>query len=298
MKTTVLYKASTRGAIPSALSPSSPCSFGSSSSSWSTTKQHFSTKPKNNSKTNVMDFAQSYINSIRLKIAKTLTSSMEEQDRQQLFTSLNIQNKSERKEINNGGSTSQHEEEQEKQKEKSLSIGEAVAAALAKEASKQKSLLEQEKIAIFEQAEKAALERVQNDLLIKERKLALLRWKKELEEEKKAELAIHANNNNAVNDNVIVGEEEEKKGEVDVHPILGKVIMDFGYKRIHVISCKKLAAIPIWEKQRVYRHDRAKVMAKDKLKSMELGLPGVVALHEVSIAQHIIIYLCTCIFAK
>ena len=59
-------------------------------------------------------------------------------------------------------------------------------------------------------------------------------------------------------------------------------MVDFGYKRIHVISTQKLAAIPIWEKQRVYRHDRAKLMAKDKLKSMDIGLPGVIALHEVS----------------
>ena len=95
--------------------------------------------------------------------------------------------------------------------------------------------------------------------------------KQAIEEEKKMDTTQELSTSTASNEN-----------DDDVHPILGQIIMDFGYKRVHVMSTKKLAAIPIWEKQRVYRHDRAKVMAKDKLKSMNLGLPGVVALHEVS----------------
>jgi len=62
--------------------------------------------------------------------------------------------------------------------------------------------------------------------------------------------------------------------------ILGPVLVDLGYKRVHLASARALAAIPIWEKQRVYRHDRAKVMASDKAKSEALGLPGIISLHE------------------
>ena len=212
-------------------------------------------------------FAQSYINNIRLKIATTLTSTMEENDRQQLFSNLNIDIP---KDTSQTIADEIQNDEIEQTQEVKPSIGEAVAAALAKEASKQKTLQEQERNAIFEQAEQAAMERVKNDLLVQERKLALQRWQKELEEEQKDD-SVHSSN----------GQQQRKEEEEEEHPVLGKVVMDFGYKRLHVMSTKKLAAVPIWEKQRVYRHERAKNMAKDKLKSMELGLPGVVALHEV-----------------
>jgi hypothetical protein len=68
--------------------------------------------------------------------------------------------------------------------------------------------------------------------------------------------------------------------KADVHPILGPVVSDLGYKRIHLVPAEKLAAIPVWKKQRIYRHDRAKVMAADKLKTLHLGLPGVICIHE------------------
>ena len=70
------------------------------------------------------------------------------------------------------------------------------------------------------------------------------------------------------------------ESEIDVHPILGPVIQDFGYKRIHVLSAGKLGTIPIWKKQRIYRHERAISMVNDKWKSMDLGLPGIICLHE------------------
>ena len=232
----------------------------------------------------VMNVASSYINNIRLKIASNLTSSMNESDRQQLFSSFNIiAPQQEQQQLKDDA-------EEETKEPKTLSIGEAVAEALAKEASKRKSIMEQERIDIFQQAEEAAFERVQNDLLIRERKLALLRWEKELEEEKRIDEEQRRDEMVQMEEN----QQKEEEGEFDnkipdqqeryeeEHPVLGKVLADFGYKRIHVISTKKLAAIPIWEKQRVYRHGRAKIMAKDKLKSMDIGLPGVIALHEVS----------------
>jgi hypothetical protein len=68
--------------------------------------------------------------------------------------------------------------------------------------------------------------------------------------------------------------------EERAHPILGPVIQDLGYNRIHLLSAGKLGTIPIWKKQRIYRHERAKAMVEDKWKSMPLGLPGVICLHE------------------
>jgi len=64
------------------------------------------------------------------------------------------------------------------------------------------------------------------------------------------------------------------------HPILGPVVADLGYKRIHFVPAAQLSTIAIWEKQRIYRNDRAISMAKEKAKAMQLGFPGVICLHE------------------
>lgn len=64
------------------------------------------------------------------------------------------------------------------------------------------------------------------------------------------------------------------------HPILGPQIAHLSYKRIHLTSASKLASLPVYEKQRAYRHDRAKEMAKDKKKTLWMGIPGVISLME------------------
>jgi|AntRauTorckE5430_2_1112549.scaffolds.fasta_scaffold00355_7 hypothetical protein len=204
---------------------------------------------------------------LKLKIASSLTSSLSASDREQLLKSLGINVSKQDKEH----LETQHQNTHQKGTINN-SIGEAVAAAVAKEAAKNKAMAEKEKDEIWKDAEKAAMERVKSDLLIQERRLAMQRWERELEAEKKM---------------VAQGEQEGKVTATSVdedeamhHPILGAVIVDLGYKRIHLASVQTLSAIPIWEKQRVYRHDRAKTMASDKLKSLDLGLPGVIALHE------------------
>ena len=68
--------------------------------------------------------------------------------------------------------------------------------------------------------------------------------------------------------------------DVEGHPVLGPVIADLGYKRVHLLSSGKLGTIPIWEKQRTYRNSRSKLMAAEKQKSMELGFPGIICLYE------------------
>mmetsp|Transcript_23494 Transcript_23494/g.34860 ORF Transcript_23494/g.34860 Transcript_23494/m.34860 type:complete len:510 (-) Transcript_23494:591-2120(-) len=64
------------------------------------------------------------------------------------------------------------------------------------------------------------------------------------------------------------------------HPILGPQIAHLPYKRIHLTAASKLASLPVYEKQRAYRHDRAKEMAKDKKKTLWMGIPGVISLME------------------
>jgi len=73
---------------------------------------------------------------------------------------------------------------------------------------------------------------------------------------------------------------EDKSDESSIHPVLGPVVSELGYKRIHLVSSGKLGTIPIWKKQRNYNHSRAKAMAADKKKSMHLGFPGIICLHE------------------
>jgi hypothetical protein len=80
--------------------------------------------------------------------------------------------------------------------------------------------------------------------------------------------------------------ERDEVGQANnVHPILGSVISDLGYKKIYLVPSEKLGTIPVWNKNRIYRHKRAQSMAKDKLKSMKLGFPGVVCLHEDTLGK-------------
>lgn len=49
---------------------------------------------------------------------------------------------------------------------------------------------------------------------------------------------------------------------------------------MHLTSASTLASIPVYERQRAYRHDRASAMAKDKRKTLWMGIPGVISLME------------------
>jgi myosin heavy subunit len=75
---------------------------------------------------------------------------------------------------------------------------------------------------------------------------------------------------------------EEETEEEPENPVLGPVIADLGYKRIHFVSSGKLGTIPVWSRNRTYRNNRAKSMANEKIRSMELGFPGVICLLEAS----------------
>ena len=47
------------------------------------------------------------------------------------------------------------------------------------------------------------------------------------------------------------------------HPLLGALVADLGHKAVYLTPILALAQIPIWEKQRAFRRDRATGMARD-----------------------------------
>ena len=255
-----------------------------------------------------LEAASSYISSFRLKVASTVSSSLlTPSERKDLLIRLNGQftnKEAEADEVHVPSATLN--DKAANQKDVPHSIGEAVAAAMAKEAlnkvnKQQKQILQRERDEIFKRAEQAVLHRVENDLLIQERRLALERWTNDLkvEKEQKAKQLQHQQQHQQQQQQQLQEQEPGEASDIveiesptvtvtaqpqqpimEDHAILGPALVDLGYKRVHLVSTSKLSAIPIWEQQRVYRHDRAKVMAMDKVKSLPLGFPGIISLHE------------------
>lgn len=185
------------------------------------------------------------IKDFRWKAAQALTSNLSDTERSKLLDQLDAVD---RQEV-----TSQEAERIEEARiDTETTIGEAVAAARIEEAQMKESLWLKEKKTLLHDAEEAARSRVENELLVQKRRF-------EAEERIRVEQ----------------GKEDEKE-----HPILGTVVADLGYKQVYQVPARTLLSIPVWKKQRVYRHDRAKVIVKDKLKTPYLGLPGIIVLHE------------------
>jgi hypothetical protein len=166
----------------------------------------------------------------------------------------------------------------------SLSIAETIASIREEESRKFAATWERQKDAIMAQAERAVRARLESDWVLQQRQMAFAKWKEGVESEQnqsvvktnKVEiLPTAADATAAVN---------ESDFATEPHPILGRCIADLGYKRLHLISIEKLIHIPVWEKQRIYRHDRAIQMAKDKRKTFHLGLPGVMGIHENTVS--------------
>lgn len=219
--------------------------------------------PSSSSPSTLLKTASSILSNLHLKIASSLTTSLQPKDREKLLQSLNIQLSNE--------DHSELEKDRREDEEQGLinkTIGQAVAAAVANEAStKKKSLTDQERDEIWKRAEEATLERLKHEALLKDQKLI-------------SSTSDHVHEDVPLDALESMTEKAAPSDDLHHHPILGPTLVDLGYKRIHLASAQTLSAIPIWERQRIYRHDRAKAMAQDKLKSMELGLPGVISLHE------------------
>lgn len=218
-------------------------------------------KPKSSSNANgessILSSATSYLTALRLRAVSALTTSLTDLEREEILGKLNAVDK--------------HGAEVQAQK----SIGEAVAEAQAKEAAASEIQWAREREEIEKKAEQAAQERIKHEIALAKAEAATRRkemeiWKGELEAETAKEQKQ---------------KQEHADEEGDFHPILGRPMVDLGYKRIHTVSARALAAVPIWEKQRVYRHDRARTMASDKMKSLDTGLPGIITLHEDSDGQ-------------
>eukprot|EP00548_Thalassiothrix_antarctica_P015798 CAMPEP_0194176312 /NCGR_PEP_ID=MMETSP0154-20130528/10236_1 /TAXON_ID=1049557 /ORGANISM="Thalassiothrix antarctica, Strain L6-D1" /LENGTH=401 /DNA_ID=CAMNT_0038890433 /DNA_START=21 /DNA_END=1223 /DNA_ORIENTATION=- len=192
------------------------------------------------------------IQSFRWKAAKALTSNLSEVERSKLLNRLDA--------IDCKEATMKSVEENKRIVEETkvttqVTIGEAVAAARIEEARTQESRWDKEKEKLIHDAEEAARLRIESEIL-------LLKNKQKDKEES------------------LLQQEESQQEEQKEHPMLGKVVADFGYKKIYQVPAQTLVSIPVWKKQRCYRHDRAKVIVKDKLKTPYLGLPGIIVLHE------------------
>jgi hypothetical protein len=118
-----------------------------------------------------------------------------------------------------------------------------------------------------------------------QRKLAFEQWQNNVEKEKEMEqeqskphTVTTANPVSA--DEPTVNNPPTVEVHDKIHPILGKQLAALSYKRIHLMSATTLASLPVYEKQRAYRHDRAQLMAKDKKKTLWMGIPGVISLME------------------
>lgn len=159
------------------------------------------------------------------------------------------------------------------------SIAEAIARFKAEESLRIADKLE----AARKEGEQAALARAQQDLIVQQRKKAFEEWERNVAAAKAREAAQEREAQ------LKQQEQEEPKEavqqsavdeEAPVHPVLGPVVADFGYKRLHIVSISVLENVPVWEKQRIFSYDRSKTMATDKMNTLHLGLPGVICLFE------------------
>lgn len=198
-----------------------------------------------------------YFSSLRWQAANALTSNLPEEERNILLDKL----------AKDGNLAIQDSIDDDSDDEDSAtsyepSIDEAIAATKMQEAERYEQKWERDKEELIAEAEEAARARIESDIEIQRRQIAFEEWKASLEREKE--------------------QPDSTTEELGDHPILGPIVADLGYKRIHLASATNLATIPIWKKQRIYRHGRSKNMANEKLKTLSLGLPGVIGIFEVN----------------
>lgn len=213
--------------------------------------------------------AGGYIKNFRWSAAEEMASKLSEEERRRMSEK-----------------TKQEQSETDKEGNKKASLGgrnqpsveELVAEAKAKEAQRVTERYEEEWGKREAEVERAVRKRLESDLELQRRQIAFEKWKEDLEREKQRHQAEESNANEDRSSTVTTSSAAEALGE---HPILGPVVCDMGHKRVHLSTTERLASLPVWEKQRFFRHERAKSMAKDKAKSLHIGLPGVIGIYEV-----------------
>jgi hypothetical protein len=226
----------------------------------------------------LLSSATEYYNNLRWRVATSLTESLPKDEQQELLSRLAVRNPH-----NDEKKTPPDSEEVAKR-----SIAEAVAAARAEEAKRFSDKWEKERSKLLEETEKAAKKRLENEMIVVQRRLQFERWQQDVERDRQANAAFAADkpavettDNAQDTSNISAAQEKEQTSVAGEHPILGSAIVDLGYKRVHIASVHALNTLPVWKKQRTYRHQRAQAMAQDKMKTLNIGLPGIIALHEV-----------------
>ena len=249
-----------------------------------------------------------YFHDFRRKAAQTVVSALPKNEQQLLLDKLqlgggegipkkNTDNNDQDKKPNSIAETIAVTQLQKVETE--IQEAKAKAAAAVKEEveetkmqAKYEKKLELAREKILEEAEIAVRNRMVNDIELQKRKLQFEQWKQQLEKEKEQEREKVVKTKmtteekvTQINDNDEEVEKQEiNETEQDHHPILGKCLYDFGYKRLHLVSSLDLGSIPVWKEQRTYRHARSQIMANDKMKTLQLfGMPGIIGLVEVRI---------------
>jgi hypothetical protein len=218
---------------------------------------------------------------LRWKAAELLTSGMSEHEKNLLLNSLDITRQQ------NPSTTPEEISKSNQQDNNSMellqkTVGEAVAAARLEEAKRQQAKWETERETLLKSAEDAARARIESDLVIQHRRLAFRRWEAELEADQTEQDKNDRSKGITIKDEAKeISKDSEMPVTANEHPLLGPVVLDLGYKKVYQPSARILSSIPIWKKQRLYRHDRAKIIAAEKAKTPHLGFPGIVVLHEV-----------------
>jgi hypothetical protein len=150
---------------------------------------------------------------------------------------------------------------------------------------KARERMQLELIAMQEQMKRQAEERQRQEEEERRKLLVFEEWKSNVEREKQQQQQQQQHKEQGrhqAEEAALVAEDSAAHTEKDSepHPILGRQLANLSYKRIHLMSATTLASLPVYEKQRAYRHDRAQLMAKDKKKTLWMGIPGVISLME------------------
>ena len=237
--------------------------------------------------------AKDFSSAVRLSAMNALTSSLPKWEQELLVERMSAKNY-----VDQNG-------------EASPSVGENIATArIADLNQRRRDQYDEdyikEKEELYEQAEKAAMERVENELEIQKQRIEFLQSQLvEATGEDSQNMSnlyvshqVSQRSDDVMSDSekAMVSQlrrvqqkypslsstttEERDDSEEEDHPLLGSKILDLGYKRVHTMSANALGTIPVWNKQRIYRNDRVRSMADQKWKNMHLGLPGIIGLHE------------------
>jgi len=207
--------------------------------------------------------SSSFWSDLRQKAATAITSSLSEQEREELISKYSP---SPPTQSANGKDKPENDKEDSTlitPEIMSKTVAEAAAEARAKEAQLQIEKWEKEKETLMDEMEKAVEDRIATE----RRRLQFAQWQQDLKKEQEKDEASSA-------DAAVATSTSQQ------HPLLGPCLVDLNTKRLHLVKADVLYNLPVWKKQRIYRHDRVKVMAKDKAKSLHLGFPGVINLFE------------------